>query len=195
MNTHLSPQEVVDALGGGLDPLRLDHARTCEACRRDISQFAELTRDLAAVDVPEPSPLFWTHFSERVHQAVTTQRVPVDAALSWWRGMWRPLAMLAATAAALAMVVVWRPAPSPVPTRTALGPVGPEAVVETTESMSDTTLALMQAAVESPLSWDEARSSNLTPRLVTVDAAIDQLTPAQAAELARLIRIELGGLE
>jgi hypothetical protein len=196
MKKHLSPQEVVDALGGRLDPMRLEHARTCESCRIQISEFAEVTSDLAAVDVPEPSPLFWNHFSTRVQDALEaggSGQAPIEFE-PWWRGAWRPLAMFAVTAAALALVVVWRPAPSPVALRTGVGVVE-SAVLGAPQTMSETTFALMQAAVEAPLTWDEARASSLVPQLVSVDAAIEQLTPEQAAELARLIRIEMGGLE
>jgi len=52
-------------------------------------------------DVPEPSPLFWDHFSERVRQAIGDETVPVS---SWWSGRW--VALLAAGAAVAVMAVV-----------------------------------------------------------------------------------------
>lgn len=191
MTKHLSPQDIVDALGGALGRVQVQHLHTCEACRREVSEFKALTENLAAIEVPEPSPLFWEHFSRRVESAVSAESVSAEP--SWWRAAWRPITMLAATAAAVALVVVLRPAPAPVGSRAALSPQAsaPAAV----DSMSDTSLALMQAAVETEISWDQARSSNLTPNAAVVDAAIERLTPDQAAELIRLIRAEMAGVE
>ncbi len=52
---------------------RAAHLETCAACRE---QAAALARDARAtrraVDVPEPSPLFWEHFSARVRDGAST---------------------------------------------------------------------------------------------------------------------------
>ena len=68
---HLSASEFVDHAEGRLSGARASHVDGCRA----IAAAAD-------ADVPEPSPLFWQRFPERVHEAIRGQ---TPAALSWWR--------------------------------------------------------------------------------------------------------------
>ena len=192
MNTHLRSDEFVDALDGTLGADRLEHLVSCASCRDELTGVQALMSDVkAAGTMPEPSPLFWDHFSARVRQA--TADVPAARRTAWWQSAWRPLAGLAAAAAVVAVVTVTlsRPDVETGPAqRASLDPAPVEALPDETES----SLAFMSAAA-SDLSWEEARAVDLAPAARTVDSAIDRLTAAQRAELVKLIREDLRSME
>jgi hypothetical protein len=192
MNTHLRSDEFVDALDGTLGADRLEHLASCASCRDELTGVQALISDVkTAGSMPEPSPLFWDHFSARVRQA--TADVPAPRRTAWWQSGWRPLAGLAAAAAVVAVVTVTisRPDTEPGPAQQAsLDPAPVDALADETES----SLAFMSAAA-SDLSWEEARAVDLAPAARTVDSAIDRLSAAQRAELVKLIREDLRSME
>ncbi len=134
--------------------------------------------------LPEPSPLFWEHFSRRVREATASERVPAREA--WWQGLWRPLVALGAVAAAVALAVMLRG-----------GLAAPPAAVESAQvvasagepAVSDDTVDVVTAAV-GDLSFDELRAADLVPSRGAVDLAVSSLTEAQQRELMRLVREE-----
>ena len=98
--THLTPDEFVDAADGTLETGRLRHVEQCERCRQRLETLVEALQMGAAGPVPEPSPLFWEHFSARVRNAIAAEPAPPQ---TWWPG-WLRWSVLAA--------------PTPVTTRT-----------------------------------------------------------------------------
>ena len=74
--THLSESEFVDLAADALDPRRAAHVETCAPCREQRDALRAMLRDVSAVVVPEPSPLFWEHMSARVRDgmAASTSR-------------------------------------------------------------------------------------------------------------------------
>ena len=139
--------------------------------------------------VPEPSPLFWEHFSRRVREATVDERVPAREA--WWQGLWRPLVAFGAVAGAVALAVLLRSGSTPPPVA-----VEPAQVVaaagEPTDS--DDTVDVVTAVV-GDLSFDELRAADLVPSRGAVDLAVSSLSVAQQRELMRLVREELIGSE
>lgn len=87
MTPHLTPEELIDSRDRALPPGRQAHADTCAACRAEIARLDEVLLDVAAVDVPEPSPLFWDHLSARIRDRVAHEPPPT-------RGREHPLARL-----------------------------------------------------------------------------------------------------
>src|SRR5262249_7593962 len=78
--THLTSQQFVEALDGTLTRKAAGHLSHCDACRREVDTLRALMTDVeSAREVPDPSPLFWAHFSERVTRA-TADLVPGRAA-------------------------------------------------------------------------------------------------------------------
>ena len=192
MNMHLRSEEFVDALDGALDARRLDHLESCAACRGELANLRAVMADVKpAGDVPEPSPLFWDHFSARVRQG--TAEAPTPSPTIWWRSAWRPLVGLAAAAAFVTVMVVSRTGPDVPPTtpsQAALDSMAFDPFADETES----SLAFVSAAA-SDLSWEEARAVDLAPAASVVESAIDRLTAAQRAELVKLIREDLRSME
>jgi hypothetical protein len=186
MSKHLRSQEIVDALDGALSADRLEHLETCESCKAELSSLASLMSDVRGTgDVPDPSPLFWEHLTNRVREATVAEPVPRLA--PWWRTSWQPL-LAVATCAIVATVVFWWTSPHPshaVPAQTAV-----EWIDDGLAIPDDDPAVAFMAEAASDLTWEEARGVNLTPRRVAVDTAIERMTAAQRAELVRLIREE-----
>ena len=67
---HLTPDDLVDLAEGTRPESSAPHLVTCATCRAQLNEMRAMTSAVADVDVPEPSPLFWDHFSQRVHEAV-----------------------------------------------------------------------------------------------------------------------------
>ena len=107
---HLREEEFVDAMEGSLQPARQSHVDACAECQAGVEQLRETLRETRSVDMPEPSPLFWDHFSDRVRE--TTALEPVAA--PWWQGWLGPVGIAAAVAVVI-LAVMLRPSPAPTP--------------------------------------------------------------------------------
>jgi len=104
---------------------------------------------------------------------------------SWWVSSWRPVAAVLAGAGAIALVLVMRPVPTAPPSPE---PVTAQAVAESPLDQGSWDLVM---GIASGLSIDDVESV-ATPRAGTVDAAMNDLSPAQRAQLARMLQAEIG---
>src|SRR6187455_2911243 len=110
---HLSPSEFVDFVEGTLDAARGSHAERCESCRRSGEELRRVFESSAARgDVPEPSPLFWEHFSARVRGAVAQETVSAPGWMTW-RPAFVAIAALAVFVTAGSLIM--RPVPVALP--------------------------------------------------------------------------------
>lgn len=101
MNPHLTDIETLSAADGSLEAARLAHTAGCASCQARVADAKTFIARVADTAVPEPSPLFWDHFSQRVRQATLAE---APAARRSWRG-WIPLAATAATVVFAAWLV------------------------------------------------------------------------------------------
>ena len=89
--THLTPDELIDAVEG---TARGRAAGAPRHVRRSASasspSLSSVLSDAKQVSVPEPSPLFWQHFSERVRAAIDHDAAPASNWPAWLR--WQVLA-------------------------------------------------------------------------------------------------------
>src|SRR5438132_12929430 len=70
---HLTPDDLVDLADGTRPESSAPHLASCATCRAQLNEMRAMMSAVADVDVPEPSPLFWNHFSQRVHEAVAAE--------------------------------------------------------------------------------------------------------------------------
>lgn len=97
--SHLSRDERLLALDDALDAPTQAHLASCAACRAEVESLASVVARVKAVEVPEPSPLFWDHLAARVGDAIAREPVPER-----WR--WRAPRPLWGVVAALVLAAV-----------------------------------------------------------------------------------------
>jgi hypothetical protein len=189
---HLDDTQLVDAVDGRLDEAAAAHADACEQCRARLTELRRMLGALAAVDVPEPSPLFWDHFPSRVSRAID-----VPAAPQRW---FTPARLVWSSAAALVVVAVLL-----VPR--VMSPAGegpPEGHGDSTSTVpnslepwpadddleADEAWALVRSVAED-IDYEDAHQIGVAPRAGSIERAAMELSDSERAELARLIEQEL----
>jgi len=179
--THLTSDQLIDAVEGTLDGTRQPHLDACEACRQQVADLASVLGDALAVAVPEPSPLFWAHLSQRVRTAIAAEPQMAGGWRQWLR--WPvlvPIAALAMIVMALATALPRQPAH--------LVPVAMHA--EPAESPRDEGFAVV-ADLVGDMDWDTAMSAGLSVTPGAADRAVLELTTTEQQELTRLLKAEL----
>lgn len=181
MSLHLKPAEFVEALDGALARSRERHLVQCDGCRAQLAELRRVYDNLHASDeVPEPSPLFWDHFSRRVQTAVAAAPSPSEKP---WELGWRPV--LAATVVVVSIAATFA--------------IVRNRNVEPAEMVYQPSQAVWDAALGQDESWsfvaDLASSVPFedfrqiaAPHPDATDALVAQLTPGQQAELVRLLK-------
>jgi hypothetical protein len=185
MTAHLSQDECFDAADGTLDAARLAHVTSCEACRVAVDDARAFVAGVAEVDVPEPSPLFWDHFSARVREATALETMPARS--PWWAGMVRPVFAIGATAA-MAVLAVWL----------VRQPIGNAEQPGSTAVPVEDAAASWDSVMELTAGWSADDLEGLVPGsdgvMSSGDASvlfIDELSGDERAAFARLLRDEL----
>ncbi len=189
--THLSPDTLVDLLGGALAETAVPHLVLCESCRQQLAELRVTWQAAADVEVPEPSPLFWDHLSARVHDAVAAEAQP---RAPWWRvdWSWTSVGLAGAAVAALALVAflnVPRLSTPAVGTAepTGVGTIAALAATEPLAPLPDDESMLFVADLASHLDWDGVAELGLTTERLA-DRAASELTADERIELQRLLR-------
>jgi hypothetical protein len=186
---HLSPSEFVDFVEGTLDAERGSHAERCESCRRSGEELRRVFEASAARgDMPEPSPLFWEHFSARVREAVAQETVSAPGWMAW-RPAFVAIAALAIFVTAGSLIM--RPAPVALPSATGVADVtGSEPVFEIAPDANTEAWEVLTAAA-ADLEWDEAREAGMGVQSAVLDRAVQRLSADELTELGRLLQSEL----
>jgi hypothetical protein len=182
---HLTPEELLDLAEGARSLSSAPHLTMCEGCRR---QLAELRDVMAAIgddaDVPDPSPLFWEHFSTRVQEAVTADTV---AARSWFgvgRWSWGLAAVMSVAVLTIAVSLMLR-----TPSTTSVPSVAeaPGNDVGSAPAVDDPSFSLL-GDLAGGLDWDSAAEAGISMDVGAADTAVAELSQAERAELQRLLR-------
>jgi len=177
--THLTPDELIDAMDGLLAADQQAHLATCDECHGQLAGLSMALGDAKDASVPEPSPLFWQHFSERVSTAIHQDVRGGTNWPSWLR--WQillPLGAVAMIVLALAMNLPQREVPGAVVDNSS--PVVEQPVdtwVMVTELVGDIDL-------------DTASAAGVIEPGVAEEAVL-HLTAEEQQELTRLLRVEL----
>lgn len=199
--THLTSDQFIDAIEAkvALPRAASAHLAGCDACRTEQASLADALAEARALPMLEPPPLFWDHFSQRVRAATSDEPVPRATVMGWLglRGGWSSFATIAFAVSALVLAVVMRSARSvddsgrgAVPTVAALTPAaGPSEAV----GVDDGGLSVV-AALAADLKTEDLQQV-ARPSADATGAAIENLTPAQCAEMIRLIKTQMSGAE
>ena len=184
---HLSEEELIDLAEGVRAESELPHLAGCQVCR---GRWKDLRGMLTAADVgvPEPSPLFWEHFSRRVREAVAAETaVPAVPRVSWRLVM--PLVALAAVV--LAALLSLRP-PSGVQSDPFAGRPD-ESTVNVPAPVSlatDPSLSLM-ADLAADLDLDAVAEAGLTTTAGALDRIVLEMSADERLELQRILKQEI----
>jgi hypothetical protein len=192
---HLSRAELVDFIEASphMPAGRARHASTCHDCRASADALRSMLTLATTDDIPEPSPLFWDHFSARVAQAVreeTPGRNPgATAGMRWRRAPLATWAAAAMMAGLVMMTVVWRttlhaPAPSIHPATAASVAVAVGS--EESDVDADEAWAVVRLAAQD-LRWEEAHAAGLSAHPGAAEGLALELTADERFELARLL--------
>lgn len=222
--SHLTRTDLLAAAegeDGTLAPLQRRHLETCSHCAEEAARLRTMLAAVREAAPPEPSPLFWTHFSRRIADALDDAPPASSRAAGW---VFRPAAawviLLALTTAA---ALGWRvtlgaphrtAARSPVqagssPVPGAAGSAAHRATESPTQGRAGSPAGrgadpfAEQPGAESDRGWnarravaeglpiDEIEQADLEAAPGTAERAAADLTPGERAALERLIATEL----
>lgn len=190
---HLTNAELIDLVEERLPADRASHAVSCDRCLAAIDEVRTALSLVSSDAVPEPSPLYWDHFSARVADAVRheTPAADVPAAAAWLRSPLVGWAAAASFSLLVMMSVVWRAtlhAPAPVPAPAMPAPVVAVAAADDLEA--DAAWAVVRTAAEG-LAWDDAHAAGISAHPGSAEGIALELSPDERSELARLVDVEL----
>ena len=177
--THLTSDELLDAVEGMLDAERQAHLSSCEECQRQLADLSGVLNEAKQVSVPEPSPLFWQHFSRRVSLAI--DEAPSSAGWPAWL-RWQVLVPLGAVAMIVLALMIAVPKHDAAVEIADESPAG-VAVAE------DSWVAFAELVGDVDL--DTAAAAGMFDKPDVVDQAVLELTAEEQQELTRLLRAEL----
>ena len=178
--THLTPDELIDAMEGLLAADRRAHLDACGECQETLASLSKALGDAKEAGVPEPSPLFWQHFSERVATAIHHETAPGVNGSSWLR--WQILMPLGAVAMILLALVVSV-------SRQAAAPAAPVAPAASVAPASSDNWAMVSELVGN-IDLDVASAAGVIEPGVAEEAVL-QLSAEERQELTRLLKAEL----
>jgi hypothetical protein len=190
---HLTSEQLIDLAEGGSAMSSAPHLQSCETCRNRLAELRATLSDVASVDVPEPSPLFWDHFSARVHDTVEAERAAGTSVFSRWSWLrLTPLWAGALAAVVLAIVIVTSGGRPGQPVSAPAGPAGSAAgsLDDTLSPGDDPSLSLM-ADLAADLDWDAASEAGLTTHVGVDNDAVTELTDGERRALNQLLKGEL----
>lgn len=193
MNRHLNNAELVECLENDRTLPRRAHLERCEKCR---SRMADLRATLEQVqraqtgDIPEPSPLFWQHFSRRVHDAIENESPVVRP--RWLTILAPAAAVIVLCAGALAVWSQQRSLNEAVPaTDAAVAPAVTPLLTEAPMDLDeDVEWALVRVAADD-LEWDSAADAGIRANPGAAERVALEMSAAERTELERLIEAEL----
>jgi hypothetical protein len=196
---HLNEEDLLDLADGARPESSTPHLASCESCRRQLADLRAVMSAAAAVDVPEPSPLFWQHLSARVREAVSNEERASRAAWTPSRFGWRMVVPLVALAAVVlaAAVTLRTELPRPVVARDGVTPRPAAVAAEATPggddavSLADDVSLGLIANLAGDLDWDAAVEAGLATQAGAVDRAVLELSANERLELQRILKDEL----
>ena len=191
---HLTPEELIDLAEGTRAESAAPHLASCEVCRGQVVRLRSAMSMASEVELPEPSPLFWDHLSQRVREAVAAEAAPRSEGEGWsWRsvmpGTWRAWAIAGVAAAVMISIYVTAP-------RTLAPPSdGRDAAVVTAPlepfgAADDPSLAFV-ADLAGQIDPEVVNETGWTSHVGVVDEVVANLTDDERVELQRLLKEEL----
>jgi hypothetical protein len=185
--THLTDDELLTAVED--EAAHAHHLDACATCRGRAQALREILGEARALDIPDPSPLFWDHFSSRVRAAVDDAGAP----RSGWMLGWRAAALVSIALVVLALAATvdrWRPASDQAPTVAIADPGGPDDTNSAVQPVDDASWTLM-TELAGELDWDEAGAAGLVAPPGSAERVLDNLSEMEEQALLDLLKQEM----
>ena len=186
---HLTSEELLDLAEGTRPPGSAPHLATCDECRHQLHELRSVMATIA-VDVPEPSPLFWDHLSARVREAVAQDTVASRSWFGFGRWAWGVAAVMTAAVVAIAVSLAPRTAPPSI-THAPAAVQEPVADAGSVAPADDPSFMLL-GDLAGGLDWDVAAEAGIGMPVGAADSAVVELSEAERTELQRLLREAMG---
>ena len=183
---HLNEDELIDVAEGIRAESSVAHLASCEQCRQQAADLRAVMSTVADVEVPEPSPLFWDHFSSRVSEGVadvTGRRTSRAPAWRTWRLVLPAFALAAVIVAAI--VTLGGPVAPPSPVQQTAVEAG---AVETVAPLGEDASLSLIADLAGDLDWDAAVDAGLTTRDDAVEWVLLEMNADERLELQRILK-------
>jgi hypothetical protein len=197
---HLAPEELIDVAEGTRAEAAVPHLQSCEACRQQVVTLRKMMSAVGSpeshgVNVPEPSPLFWDHLSQRVHEAVAAEGTPGSRFAGWrWEtalsASWRTWAMAGVAAAVLISIYVTAPHTLAPPSGGLDGAAATSTALQPFGAADDPSLMLFADLTEQ-LDSQAITETGWSSHVGAVDEVVASLTGDERVELQRLLKEEL----
>jgi hypothetical protein len=153
----------------------------------------EIIAALREVDVPEPSPLFWDHLSQRVREAVADEPPPAPDWSSRFTFAWTAGVFGAAVAVVLAVIVVvmvHHAAPAGGNLAALRPPKGAQATGSVPVLEDDASWAVM-GDLTSQMDFEEAAAAGLIATPGSADRAAGELSLDEQRAVVELLQKEI----
>lgn len=187
---HLQPDELIDIAEGTRSLSAFPHLAGCEMCRKQVADLRSVMSMTADVNVPEPSPLFWNHFSVRVRDAIAA--TPDGGT---WRWVWARFRVPIALGLAPALIVFgmlsarlvdnFKASPDTSIVFIAQAPPAPP------QTLPDDSSFNVVAELAGDFDLDEAKAAGLTGQ-GSAEHEVTHMTEGELQELHRILKEELG---
>jgi hypothetical protein len=201
--THVTPEQLVDAAEDGRDASVDRHLSACPACQARLADLRAMMSSVGDLSggIPEPSPLFWDTFQQRVVEAAATERQDEGAIVRFVRSLHPGILLPAAAALVVAVAVLLTntgrtdapatgaPSHASLPT-TDSGATSARAEV-LRDSMDDDPSLQLIADLAVDVDWTAVDAAALAPS-GSAEHAVSHLDANDLKELQRLLRVELG---
>jgi len=178
--THLTSDELIDAMDGLLGADRQAHLDSCDTCRQQLAGLSSVLAEAKQASVPDPSPMFWQHFSARVNTAIDAEGAGESAWPSWLR--WQVLLPLGVVAMIILALMISVPKNDPA--------VDEQAAVAL-EAPAPSDNWLMVANLVGEIDLDDAAEAGVVVQPGLAERAVLELTAEEQQELTRLLKAEL----
>lgn len=151
----------------------------------------ELIEALRGVDVPEPSPLFWDHLSQRVREAVANEPPPAPGWTSRFHFAWAT-GVSGAIAVTVLAVVVSTHHTRPVGNHTvAASAIDAAPASDSLPTLDEDPSWAVMGDLASQMDFDEAGAAGLIATPGAADRAVSQLSQDEQRAAAELLQEEL----
>ncbi len=187
--SHLTADELVEAAEGTLESTRAAHTSACVICRGEAERLRLVLRAALDAEIPEPSPLFWTQLSSRVHHAIAEdEKTPRHWSPQWLRWpVLAPIAALVLIVVALAAAIGRGPAAVVGPATDAASVVAARDL----DTLGEEEWAVVSATVGA-VDFEQAREAGIVVRPGDVEEAALELTAAEQRVLVELMNLAGG---